>query len=142
MPYTAFSTAPSRNAIQAAAVILLSYWVSHLLGCAWFPQEVLSRLPESNLDFDVQGGVGDIPMHQAKVLDRRPRLDDAGNIEQQVGAEKLNQFVQPVQGLRALVRVKVEDHNDMCMCTIDHRYATCQWLIGRWSLWRLPSDTS
>jgi len=92
-------------------------------------QEVLSRLPESNLDFDVQGGVGDIPMHQAKVLDRRPRLDDAGNIEQQVGAEKLNQFVQPVQGLRALVRVKVEDHNDLCMAE-EAAKATAQFLAG------------
>lgn len=78
-------------------------------------QELLSRLSESNVDFDGQGGVGDIPMHQAKVIDRRQTLVQFGNIEEQVGAEKLDELLQPVQALRTLLRVKVEDANDLCM---------------------------
>jgi len=78
-------------------------------------QEVLSRLSECSADFDGQGGIGDIPMHQAKVLDRRPSLQQFGNIEELVGAEKMEEFLQPVQELRTLLRVKVEDANDLCM---------------------------
>ncbi|KAK3275670.1 hypothetical protein CYMTET_16211 [Cymbomonas tetramitiformis] len=78
-------------------------------------QEILSQLSESNLDFDKQGRVGDIPMHQAKVLNRRPRLEAEGNIVEHIGAGVLERFLQPVQDLRALLRVKVEDSNDLCM---------------------------
>mmetsp|Transcript_47801 Transcript_47801/g.88949 ORF Transcript_47801/g.88949 Transcript_47801/m.88949 type:complete len:400 (+) Transcript_47801:263-1462(+) len=82
-------------------------------------QDLLSRLaPGTNVNFDKQGGSGAVPMHQAKVLDRRVRLEDGEvscRVQTYLGAQYLEELMQPLRDLRALVRVKVEDSNDVHM---------------------------
>jgi hypothetical protein len=51
---------------------------------------------------------------QAKVLDRRERLEsEIGNLEDVFGHEHLHQMVGSVRDIRALLRVKMEDSNDL-----------------------------
>ena len=62
------------------------------------------------------GGMGNVPMHQAKVLDRSERLAE---VEQSllgyVPDGELSELVERVNLLRTLLRVKVEDPNDLTM---------------------------
>ena len=77
-------------------------------------QDLLWRSVDDVLDMDKQGGMGNIPMHQAKVLDRRSRLEgEIGNLEAVFGHEHLHQMVTSVRDIRALLRVKMEDSNDL-----------------------------
>lgn len=80
-------------------------------------QDLLWRSVDDVLDMDKQGGMGNIPMHQAKVLDRRTRLEgEIGNLEEVFGHEHLHQMVASVRDIRALLRVKMEDSNDLQVC--------------------------
>jgi hypothetical protein len=77
-------------------------------------QDLLWRSVDDVLDMDKQGGMGNIPMHQAKVLDRRTRLEgEIGNLEEVFGHDHLRQMVASVRDIRALLRVKMEDSNDL-----------------------------
>ena len=80
------------------------------------------RAPSLGADFDSQGGtfgkVGDsdfVPMHQAKVLDRSDRLKANDAEIRALAADRLDWLVDSADLLRKLLRVKVEDGNDLLM---------------------------
>ena len=86
------------------------------------------RAPSLGANFDSQGGTFGtpgaadfVPMHQAKVLDRSERLaaDDAAI--RKLAGERLDWLVDSADLLRKLLRVKVEDGNDLLMAidTVD-----------------------
>ena len=73
-------------------------------------------------------------MHQAKVLDRRQRLEGEVSLEEHLSAAYIKELTQPVRDLRAMIRVKVEDSNDLNMAE-DIVRATSQFLttLGRYA---------
>ena len=79
-------------------------------------QALLGQLANRTRSFDSMGGMGNVPMHQAKVLDRSERLAE---VEQSllgyVPGGELSELVERVNLLRTLLRVKVEDPNDLTM---------------------------
>eukprot|EP01012_Entosiphon_sulcatum_P048156 TRINITY_DN6630_c0_g1_i1.p1 TRINITY_DN6630_c0_g1~~TRINITY_DN6630_c0_g1_i1.p1 ORF type:complete len:496 (-),score=89.37 TRINITY_DN6630_c0_g1_i1:229-1665(-) len=78
-------------------------------------QELLSRL-QRDTDFDTQHGQAGVPMHQAKVLVRAERLAGVGEaLERTFGADEITSMVTAVDALRRLLRIKVEDANDLRM---------------------------
>ncbi|KAJ1629253.1 hypothetical protein T492DRAFT_873636 [Pavlovales sp. CCMP2436] len=76
-------------------------------------QELLLRLLGVQQSFDSQRGTAAIPMHQAKVLDRSSRLQ-ALNLEAVLG-ERMESMVSAMGKLRTLLKIKVEDGNDLVM---------------------------
>ena len=63
-----------------------------------------------------QRGDGNVPMHQAKVLDRRHRTgEECGDVNLVLGPERVRGMVLAVRGLRSALRIKVEDANDVRM---------------------------
>jgi hypothetical protein len=82
-------------------------------------QELLARLCGEQ-DFDSQHGTTGVPMHQAKVLSRKRRLIDAQigtALEAIVGPDGLKAMVSHVNDMRRLLKIKVEDKNDLRMAT-------------------------
>jgi len=79
-------------------------------------QVLLSHLANRTRSFDSMKGEEGIPMHQAKVLDRTDRL---GHVEEKLsghlGEEEVQGLVSSVNLLRQLLKVKVEDPNDLNM---------------------------
>jgi hypothetical protein len=70
------------------------------------------------VSFDKQCRQGNVPMHQAKVLDRNASLNalkTEPRLREAVPAAKLDTLVQQCQTLRQLCRMKVEDGNDLSM---------------------------
>lgn len=79
-------------------------------------QVLLGQLANRTRSFDSMGGVGNVPMHQAKVLDRSVRLAEAEqSLMGHVADGELSELVERVNLLRTLLRVKVEDPNDLTM---------------------------
>eukprot|EP00668_Euglena_longa_P035442 GGOE01045529.1.p1 GENE.GGOE01045529.1~~GGOE01045529.1.p1 ORF type:complete len:404 (-),score=110.29 GGOE01045529.1:558-1631(-) len=82
-------------------------------------QELLARVAEQQ-DFDSQHGAEGVPMHQAKVLNRKKRLANAqvgAALQSAVGAEALLAMGQQVQQMRRMLKIKVEDKNDLRMAS-------------------------
>ena len=78
-------------------------------------QGLIGQMNAGGIDFDSQAGSSDVPMHQAKVLDRSERL---GAVEDAIRAHcggRLAFLVESAVALRGLLRVKVEDGNDLLM---------------------------
>ena len=81
------------------------------------------------VNFDKQCRQGNVPMHQAKVLDRNSSLNAQKaepRIREELPEDKLMQLVDQCKTLRTLVRMKVEDGNDLSMArklvTLAHEY--------------------
>ena len=79
-------------------------------------QGVLGQLNASGQDFDSQAGSSDLPMHQAKVLDRSALLggDFDAALRKQAGG-RLKPLVACADEMRRVLRIKVEDGNDLLM---------------------------
>jgi hypothetical protein len=95
-------------------------------------QALLARLaaPHGGLCASVDGarGVDGVPMHQAKVLDRSARLADAcAALDAALPAAQLADWARRVGELRAALRVKVEDANDLAMAVRAVRGAAAFW---------------
>ena len=78
------------------------------------------RAPSLGADFDSQGGTFGtpgaadfVPMHQAKVLDRSERLKENDASIRALAGSRLDWLVDSADLLRKLLRVKVEDGNDV-----------------------------
>ena len=70
------------------------------------------------VDFDKQHRQGNVPMHQAKVLDRNSSLNAQKvepSLREVVEPELLEKHVHHCQTLRTVLRMKVEDGNDLSM---------------------------
>lgn len=81
-------------------------------------QELLHRLSGVNagVSMDEQGRDGDVPMHQAKVLDRRHRTaDEVADMDAVLGEDTVARLVDRVREMRLILRVKMEDANDVLM---------------------------
>jgi hypothetical protein len=65
--------------------------------------------------FKAYGAADFVPMHQAKVLDRSDRLKDDETAIRQLASERWPWLVESADLLRNLLRVKVEDGNDLQM---------------------------
>ena len=65
--------------------------------------------------FDKFGTADFVPMHQAKVLDRSDALVAYDQTIRQLAGERLPWLVDQADLLRKLLRVKVEDGNDLLM---------------------------
>ena len=91
-------------------------------------QCVLGQLNAHGQDFDSQAGSSHMPMHQAKVLDRSDRLGEDDAAVRKLAGDRLDWLVDQADLLRKLLRVKVEDANDLAMAvaTVDevHRFWT------------------
>ena len=86
------------------------------------------RAPSIGADFDSQGGAFGkhgtadfVPMHQAKVLDRSEALKGSDAVVRSILGNRLDWMVDSADLLRKLLRVKVEDGNDLLMAidTVD-----------------------
>ena len=78
-------------------------------------QSLLGQLADGK-SFDSQGFDGAVPMHQAKVLDRSERLREFdASLKAHVGGGRLPTLVGCADELRKVLRVKVEDGNDLLM---------------------------
>ena len=64
---------------------------------------------------DEQGRDGDVPMHQAKVLDRREARGACAGAERVVGAETMKALERSLADMRLRLRVKMEAANDVRM---------------------------
>ena len=82
-------------------------------------QELLHKIAGVNAGLGAlegQRGDGNVPMHQAKVLDRRHRTgEECGDVNLVLGPERVRGMVLAVRGLRSALRIKVEDANDVRM---------------------------
>ena len=81
-------------------------------------QELLHRVAGINagVSMDEQRRDGDVPMHQAKVLDRRDRpVRAVADADETLGEERITWLVACVREMRLLLRVKMEDTNDVRM---------------------------
>lgn len=81
-------------------------------------QELLHRVAGINagVSMDEQRRDGNVPMHQAKVLDRRDRVCEAvADADETLGEERITWLVACVREMRLLLRVKMEDANDVRM---------------------------
>lgn len=85
-------------------------------------QELLLRVAEStsggpSSGFDDMAGSETVPMHNYKVLDRRSRLpSECGHkLDVEVSVDKAGAMLNAVHLMRELLRVKVEDANDLRM---------------------------
>eukprot|EP00672_Neobodo_designis_P010239 CAMPEP_0174855072 /NCGR_PEP_ID=MMETSP1114-20130205/32393_1 /TAXON_ID=312471 /ORGANISM="Neobodo designis, Strain CCAP 1951/1" /LENGTH=640 /DNA_ID=CAMNT_0016089793 /DNA_START=56 /DNA_END=1978 /DNA_ORIENTATION=+ len=75
--------------------------------------QCLLGLGAGNVDFDKQKRDGDVPMHQAKVLNRDAANSIAPQLRASVEAEELEQLVERSGRMRTFLRIKVEDANDL-----------------------------
>ena len=71
-------------------------------------------------DFDRQHRHGNVPMHQAKVLKREGLSEIQPKLEAAVPPEKLKDMIHFSSSLRSLVRMKVEDGNDLARKAISY----------------------
>ena len=82
-------------------------------------QELLHKIAGVNAGLGAlegQRGDGNVPMHQAKVLDRRHRTgEECGDVNMVLGPERVREMVLAVRDLRSALRIKVEDANDVRM---------------------------
>ena len=81
-------------------------------------QELLHKMAGVNAGVRMEGqrGEGNVPMHQAKVLDRRHRTgEECGDVSVILGPERVRGMVLRVRDLRQALRIKVEDANDVRM---------------------------
>ena len=81
-------------------------------------QELLHKIAGVNAGLGMEGqrGEGNVPMHQAKVLDRRHRTgEECGDVNMVLGPERVRGMVLRVRDLRQALRIKVEDANDVRM---------------------------
>ena len=82
-------------------------------------QELLHKIAGVNAGLGAlegQRGDGNVPMHQAKVLDRRHRTgEECGDVNLVLGPERVREMVLAVRDLRSALRIKVEDANDVRM---------------------------
>ena len=80
-------------------------------------QELLHRVAgrHAGVTMDEQGRDGDVPMHQAKVLDRREARGACAGAERVVGAETMKALERSLADMRLRLRVKMEDANDVRM---------------------------
>ena len=82
-------------------------------------QELLHKIAGVNAGLGAlegQRGDGNVPMHQAKVLDRRHRTgEECGDVNLVLGPERVRGMVLAVRNLRSALRIKVEDANDVRM---------------------------
>ena len=82
-------------------------------------QELLHKIAGVNAGLGAlegQRGDGNVPMHQAKVLDRRHRTgEECGDVNLVLGPERVREMVLAVRNLRSALRIKVEDANDVRM---------------------------
>ena len=81
-------------------------------------QELLHKIAGVNAGVGMEGqrGEGNVPMHQAKVLDRRHRTStECGDVNMVLGPERVRGMVLRVRDLRQALRIKVEDANDVRM---------------------------
>ena len=81
-------------------------------------QELLHKIAGVNAGVGMEGqrGEGNVPMHQAKVLDRRHRTgEECGDVNMVLGPERVRGMVLRVRDLRQALRIKVEDANDVRM---------------------------
>ena len=81
-------------------------------------QELLHRVAGINagVSMDEQRRDGKRAMHQAKVLDRRDRVCEAvADADETLGEERITWLVACVREMRLLLRVKMEDANDVRM---------------------------
>ena len=82
-------------------------------------QELLHKIAGVNAGLGAlegQRGDGNVPMHQAKVLDRRHRTgEECGDVNLVLGPERVRGMVLAVRDLRSALRIKVEDANDVRM---------------------------
>ena len=81
-------------------------------------QELLHRMAGVNagVSMDEQRREGDVPMHQAKVLDRRHRTaDECVEMDSVLGEDTVTWLVECVREMRLILRVKMEDANDVLM---------------------------
>ena len=81
-------------------------------------QELLHKIAGVNAGLGMEGqrGEGNVPMHQAKVLDRRHRTStECGDVNMVLGPERVRGMVLRVRDLRQALRIKVEDANDVRM---------------------------
>ena len=99
----------SANATTAAACLQVVF------------QALLGQMNADGVSFDAQAGSSDVPMHQAKVLDRSERLHKAELALRSHCADQLPELVAGANDLRLMLRVKVEDGNDLLMAenTVD-----------------------
>lgn len=67
------------------------------------------------VNFDKQHRQGDVPMHQAKVLNRESANIVIPKLKGYMSAEQLDDLVQCSITLRNILKVKVEDGNDLSM---------------------------
>lgn len=84
------------------------------------------------VDFDKQHRSGNVPMHQAKVLDRNATLNAQRvepKVREVVDEETLDSHVARCGELRTLLRMKVEDGNDLSMArklvVLSEEYLDC-----------------
>jgi hypothetical protein len=95
-------------------------------------QALLARLAAPHggpcASVDSARGLDGVPMHQAKVLDRSARLAGAcAALEAALPAAQLAEWARAVGELRAALRVKVEDANDLAMAVRAMRAAATFW---------------
>jgi hypothetical protein len=64
-------------------------------------------------NFDRQARQGDVPMHQAKVLNREAANAAAPQLKAAMAPEELEGLVQRCNTMRSFLRIKVEDANDL-----------------------------
>ena len=80
--------------------------------------QCLLQINMGGLSFDQQHRDGSVPMHQAKVLDRESALAAAAvepRLRGLLTGEEVNALVDSSSVLRRLLRMKVEDGNDLSM---------------------------
>jgi hypothetical protein len=83
-------------------------------------QELLHRVAgftAGGSSVDEQRRDGDVPMHQAKVLYRASVATDAvlREVDAVLGQERVRELAATVRKMRAMLRVKMEDANDVRM---------------------------
>ena len=78
-------------------------------------QCVLGQLNAHGQDFDSQAGSSHMPMHQAKVLDRSALLGDLDAALRAREGGRLGHLVSCADEMRRVLRIKVEDGNDLLM---------------------------
>jgi hypothetical protein len=70
---------------------------------------------KGHADFDKQKRDGHVPMHQAKVLNRDAASAIEPKVRDAISADQLATLVEQTATLRTLLRMKVEDGNDLSM---------------------------
>ena len=78
-------------------------------------QCVLGQLNAHGQDFDSQAGSSHMPMHQAKVLDRSALLGGLDAALRAQAGGRLGHLVSCADEMRRVLRIKVEDGNDLLM---------------------------